>query len=169
MHRPWASSKTPSAHESSNLPVLSNTRYGCSARVKTWTLSFESTATAPTWPQSQPEGSSPQPRTSSYWRSPASTTMRSLIVVIRYLLSLHADRAARRIAGHAIYLDDEGRANMARVMLLLDLGGEVEHALAYLRIIFKVGATFEGEIRPRRRITVHQRHVRIRPEGVGHP
>src|SRR6266851_5774892 len=85
MHRPWASSKMPSPHESSNLPVLSKTMYGCSARVKTWTLSFESTATAPTWPHTQPEGSSPQPRTSSYWRSPASTTMRSLIVVMAHL------------------------------------------------------------------------------------
>src|SRR6266851_9708615 len=179
MHRPWASSKMPSPHESSNLPVLSKTMYGCSARVKTWTLSFESTATAPTWPHTQPDGSSPQPRTSSYWRSPASTTIRSLIVVITYLSwisgrragvgGLHAHRAAWRIARHAINIDDERCANMAGIMLLLDLGREVEHALTYFRISFKMSSTFECEIGPRRRVTEHQRHVRILPERVGHP
>ena len=45
MQMPWASSKMPSPQRSTILPDLSNTRYGCSMRVKTWTLSSESTAT----------------------------------------------------------------------------------------------------------------------------
>src|SRR5579884_2350664 len=40
-----------------------------------WIWSWESTATAPTWPQIQPSGISPQFGTSSYCRSPASISM----------------------------------------------------------------------------------------------
>ncbi len=51
---------------------MSKTMYGFSVRVNTCTWSFESTATAPHWPQRHPAGSFPQPSTSSYCRSPAS-------------------------------------------------------------------------------------------------
>src|SRR5581483_954995 len=77
-----------------------------------WTLSWESTATAPTWPQSQPDGFWPQPSTSSYWRSPASMiTAPSLSSVGLLYPSLgmptvpafYSDREASRPAAMRVY------------------------------------------------------------------
>src|SRR6266851_602879 len=82
---------------------------------------------------------------------------------------LHADRTAGCVARHAIKVDDQRRANVPGVVLLLNLRCKIENAVTHLLVRFEVRSTLEGEARPRRRVTVHESYVGILPQRIGHP
>src|SRR6058998_3058020 len=99
----------PSPHERRKLPSRSKTITGCSLRLKTYTLSLESTATPATSMNSQPDGSFSQFSTGVKSSMPLPTT----VAIMCLLLS---EKSGAVPNNDCIIAQDSGSAHPTRII-----------------------------------------------------